>query len=147
MRDSRQDRHRGEAGTSRLLSSLQWVAVLATVSALAACDSGPSGPGTLPATVVPAAGQELGAVVLAVTGSNVSGFSPSGSTRLFSARVSQTGTYRVVLVNTAPGTMVFGVDVDDVSAEPPVVSIVQGVDAENRRLVSLLGLNVTFERP
>ncbi len=122
------------------------VAAFVALTALA-CDSGPSGPGTLPAIVVPAAGQDLGAVVLAVTGSFVTGFSPSGSTRLFSARVSQTGTYRVVLVNTAPGDMVFGVDVEDVSAAPPVVSIVQGVDAENRRLVSLLGLSVTFERP
>ena len=122
------------------------VAAFVALTALA-CDSGPSGPGTLPAIVVPAAGQDLGAVVLAVT--------EFLRYRIFSIRL-DASLLRASLAdgNVSRGSREHG---------PRGHGLRSGrrrclcgtacrvyrarVDAENRRLVSLLGLSVTFERP
>lgn len=100
----------------------------------AACDSGPSGPGTLKATVVTS--QPMGAVVLELTGGGVTGFESQGSTLAYGAAVvNQTDKYRVVLVSPDGGEMRFGIQVTDVGAARPAVTAVSAATVDNKRLV------------
>ncbi len=118
---------------------------LALAVLAAACDSGPSGPGTLDA-VIPANGLSVGAAVVTVTGPSVRGISAAGATRVYSSPVGQANTYRVVLVNEAPGDLLFGVEVDDVGADFPTASILEVVDGTNQAFPAIGGFTVRFER-
>lgn len=90
---------------------------------LAACDSGPSGPGTLSATV--SGPQALGAVLLEVTGLSVGGFVGQGDTRVYGAELSAVdGKHRVLVVG-AGGTLRFGIKVDDLGAAAPVIVVMK----------------------
>lgn len=103
--------------------------VLALLVAVAACDSGPSGPGTL--TVV-ATGASLGGVVLEVEGTGIRSFEGRGSTRVYSAPVEgRAGVHRVILVGPEPGDLPFEMQVDDVGMEGPVITVLQAARGDN----------------
>lgn len=103
--------------------------------ALASCDSGPTGPGTLSATV--SGPQALGAALVEVIGPGVRGFSDQGGCRSFGAEVSSaTGTHRVLVVCSSGGTLQLGIDVDDVSAEPPTATVLQSASPANVVILS-----------
>ncbi|MSR21078.1 MAG: hypothetical protein EXR91_08875 [Gemmatimonadetes bacterium] len=122
---------------SRLLAGL-------SVLVLAACDLGPSGPGTVTGSVT--GNPALGAVVLDVTWPGVVGFEGRGSTQVYSAAV--TGSpdrHRVVLVSPTGGDLPFAIAVDDVYLETPVATVVEAVGTDNLAL-SVGGLRVVLER-
>ena len=105
------------------------VMALAALLATAACDSGPSGPGSL---VGVASGTSLGGVVLEVEGAGIRGFTARGATRLYSAPVAgRDGVHRVILVSPEPGDLPFEVEVDDVGMEGPVVTVVSAARGDN----------------
>lgn len=111
----------------------RWTAAALAVASLlsaAGCDSGPSGPGMLTVTVdAPAA---LGAVTLDVVGSGVTGFEGVGSTEAYGTVVSaRQNRHRVVLVDPVGGQLRFSVRVEDVRAEPPVMSVVGAAGTDN----------------
>ena len=117
---------------------------LAVASLLAACDSGPSGPGTLSATV--SGPTPLGAVVLEVTGLGVTGFVGQGDTRVYGAEVSAVeGKHRVVAVS-AVGTVRVGIQVLDLGAEPPVVVVLQSANPGNLVILNT-GVTVVIAEP
>lgn len=117
----------------------------AAVLALAGCDLfGPSGPGVLDATLT--AERALGAVVLEVTGPSVTGFVGQGTTRAYGALVStpEVGRHRLVLVGEDGGPMRFGIEVDDLALDPPVVTVITAADVNNRPTVAT-GVTVRVE--
>ena len=115
-----------------------------SVLVLAACDLGPSGPGTIAGSVTGNA--TLGAVVLDVTWPGVVGFEGRGSTQVYSAAVAGSPErYRVVLVSPSGGDLPFAILVDDAYLESPVVTVVEAVGSDNLSL-SIGGLRVVLER-
>lgn len=122
---------------------------LATLAALAlttlaACDTGPDGPGTVAGTVTGASG--LGAVVLEVDWAGIQGFEGQGSTQVYSAPVAAApNRYRVILVGPAGGDLTFGIRVDDVYLEGPVVTVVEAAGSDDLPL-DVGGLRVLLER-
>lgn len=121
------------------------VALLAAAGLLAAaaCDSGPSGPGTLTAF---ASGPDIGGAVLQVEGSGIRGFDARGSTRLYSGAVAgQAGTHRVIVVTPTPGEMAFDIEVDDLGLADPVVTVVSAANGDDL-VVSASHVAVRIER-
>lgn len=113
------------------------------VLALAACDSGPSGPGALEGT---ATGASLGVALLEVEGAGINGFEGRGSTQVYSAAVpGRTGVYRVIVLDRAGGSLGFAVDVDDRGMEGPVVTVIQAADTDNVPM-SAGGVSVSIVR-
>lgn len=114
---------------------------------LGACDSGPSGPGTVQARVT---GGETpaGAAVVEVTGKGIRGFEAAGGTRVYSGALSEgSNVYRVVLVNGADaGELRFGIRVDDRGAELPSAAVVIAADTANRPIGTPADLAVHIER-
>jgi hypothetical protein len=109
--------------------ALTSVAALA-LAGLSACDSGPDGPGTVSGTVTGPA--DLGAVVLDVIWAGVQGFEGHGSTQVYSAAVEgEPKHHRVILVGPTGGSLSFGILVDDVYLEGPVVTVVEAVATDN----------------
>jgi hypothetical protein len=126
-----------------LRRSLQ-AALLLGVATLAACDSLPSGPGTVAGTVTGDA--SLGAVVLDVTWAGIQGFQGAGSTQAYSAPVAdERRRFRLVLIDPVGGDLHFAIDVDDVYLEGPVVTVVSAADTNNQPM-SVDGLKVSLER-
>lgn len=122
---------------------IAWLLAGAALLLAAACESGPSGPGTLTGTVVSPNGPEGAAVVL-VTGKGLGAVGGAGATRAFSHL---NGTQlRVVLVNTTPGVLRFTVAVPDVGAPPPAATVLQVVDGANAPRPVLTGYRVEFSR-
>ena len=122
---------------SRLLACMSGLA-------LAACDLGPSGPGTVSGSVTGNAA--LGAVVLDVTWPGVVGFDGRGSTQVYSAPVADSpDRYRVVLVGPTGGNLPFAIAVDDAYLQSPVVTVVEAAGIDNLPL-SVAGLRVVLER-
>ena len=118
--------------------------VAALVLALAACDSGPSGPGTIDAVVE--SPQALGAVVLEFAGVGIEGFEAQGSTQAYSARLSGAEPkWRVVLVSPDGGSLRFGIQVTDRRSVQPVVTAVTAATPSNIP-VTPGGLQVRLER-
>lgn len=106
----------------------------AAVLLLAGCDSGPSGPGTV---TVFATGPSLAGAVLEVQGSGIRGFEARGSARVYSAAVeARPGTHRVIVISPEPGELVLDVDVADLGADGPTVTVVSAADGENRAMRS-----------
>ena len=122
---------------------LSLVATLAL--ALAACDSGPSGPGDLLGRVE-TPGPVLGGAVLEVVGKGVTGFSGSGGTQVFSAATGGEATYRIVLLAQTPGQLQFRVAVQDRGAKKPAVSVVSVVSGGNVPLPATADYRVRFSR-
>lgn len=112
---------------------------------VAACgDSGPSGPGSLQATVE-SGSIPVGAVVLTIEGMGVTGFSPQGTTRVFSNRLSAT-THRVVVVCGTPGSVPFLINVEDVGATLPAVTVTEAVSGDNQGIANISGISVSVSR-
>lgn len=100
------------------------------IFALAACDSGPKGPGTLVATV--SAGGALGAVTLEVVGPGVTGFEGVGGTHAYGTVVSaRQNRHRVVLADPVGGTLQVAIAVQDVRADAPTVTVVAAAGTDN----------------
>ena len=113
------------------------------ILSLAGCDFGPSGPGTLAGTVVGTI--PLGAVVLEVTGVGITGFTGQGDTQAYGALVSESaGRHRVILVDRAGGQIQFGIRVDDLGAERPVIRVLSAASPENA-VLSTVGIEVQIE--
>ncbi len=112
---------------------------------LAGCDLfGPSGPGVLNATLTSSG--ELGAVVLEVTGLSITGFAAQGDARVYGARLSEVdGLHRVVLISPTGGPMQFGIEVDDLGADPPLVTVLTAVNTKNFTTAAT-GIEVRVER-
>jgi len=113
--------------------------------ALAACDSGPEGPGVLVARVT--SPQPLGAVVLELTGAGITGFEARGTTQVFGAVGSgATPKHRVILVSPAGATEIpFGIAFTDRSGRMPSVVAVAASSPSNVP-VAAGGLKVRIER-
>lgn len=110
-------------------AALRAIALLAVLG-LPACDTGPDGPGTVSGTVTGAA--DVGAVVLDVIWKGVQGFEGQRSTQVYSAAVAgEEGRYRVILVGPTGGDLSFGIVVDDVYLEGPVVTLVEATGSDN----------------
>ncbi|MFQ5535819.1 MAG: hypothetical protein ACE5GJ_00070 [Gemmatimonadota bacterium] len=109
-----------------------------------ACDSGPSGPGTLNARVE--GPPTLGAAVIEVTGGGIQGFEDQGDTRVYGAMVSEVeNRYRVVVISPEGGTIRFGIRVDDVGADLPSASVVTTASTDNLPALGT-GVSVKIER-
>lgn len=105
------------------------VALLAGVGVWA-CDTGPSGPGTIRGTVV--GDESLGAVVLEVRGRGIEGFEGLDDTRAYGAMVAGAdGRHRVILVSPTGGDIRFGMRVQDVGMFPPAVIVVSATGTDN----------------
>ena len=110
--------------------TIAWVCI----GALAACDFGPSGPGTLVGRV---SADAVGAVVLEVEGRGIQGFSGRGSTQVYSAPLPERPTvHRVILMASEGGELSFEVRVDDRGMDGPFISVVQAAGADNSMLPS-----------
>ncbi len=108
-----------------------------------ACDSGPSGPGTLVASVY---GDALGGVVLEVTGAGIRGFEGLGDTRVYAAPVAgKPGTHRVLLIHPEGGELRFEIQVEDLDLDDPVVRVVSAAGADNGPRLNA-GIEVLIER-
>lgn len=115
-----------------------------TAAALSACDSGPDGPGTVAGTVTGAS--DLGAAVLDVVWMGVQGFEGQGSTQVYAAPVAgEENRYRVILVGPTGGDLRFGIRVDDLYLEGPVVTVVEAATAANLAL-PVTDVRVLLER-
>ena len=120
------------------------MAAAVTGLALAACDLGPSGPGTIDGTVTGHGG--LGAAVLDVTWPGVVGFAGRGSTQVYSGAVAGfPNRHRVVLVSPSGGDLPFAITVDDAYLQSPVVTVVEAAGTDNMPL-SVGGLRVVLAR-
>jgi len=119
--------------------------LLAALSPLAACDSGPSGPGEFTAVVTAPSGG-VGAVILQVQGQGIQGFVGAGATEVLSNPTGGEGTFRVVAVNEGTGTLQFTVRVQDRGAELPTASVISVAGTDNQMVASVTGYRVRFER-
>lgn len=123
------------------------VFALACAAALAACDSGPEGPGTLSATVV--SDLPLGAVVLEFTGGTIEGFEGRGDTRVYDAELSSPAgstdrRHRVILLSPTGGELRFGIRVTDLGAPRPTVTALSAASTANARMVAS-GLQIRID--
>lgn len=115
-----------------------------TVVALAACETGPHGPHTVNGTVVGTA--DLAAAVLDVTWPGILGFEGQGSTQVYSAPVTgEADRYRVILVAPAGGNLRFGIQVDGVYLQGPVVTVVEAAGSDDLPR-SVADMQVLLER-
>ena len=113
------------------------------VVAAAACE--PSGPGPLGGVVE--GPLPLGAVVLEIRGTGITGFEGAGDTRTFADPADpRASNQRVVVVGSAAGELRFRVHVEDVSGLLPTATALSAVDANNRPIESLAGIFVQISR-
>ena len=113
----------------RRASLLSWTTVLVLVS-LAGCDWGPKGPGVIEGTII--SPTTLGAVVLEVEGMGIRGFVGKGDTQAYGSAVSSVGgRRRVVLVSRSGSSIQFGIEVEDLSAESPIATVIDAAGADN----------------
>lgn len=134
--------------------------VLALVAALAAAcgDEGPSGPGTLRATVVPPEARDEGAAVVELRSEVLTGLRAAGETRVFHAPLPPAGggdaggggdapaePVRVVVVHPGGGPLEFLAEVSDLGAPRPRATIETLVDASNELRPAVAGYSVRFE--
>ena len=117
---------------------------LACLLVASACDLGPKGPGELTGRVT-SGPIPVGAIVLEFAGAGITGFSETGSTRLF-FRENSPGQFRVLMVTPAPGEMSFQIQVQDVDAPFPSVTTVQAVGGDNGGIANLTGIKVEVRR-
>lgn len=107
---------------------------MAAVMAIAACDSGPSGPGAI---VGRASADALGAVVLEVQGRGIRDFSGRGSTQVYWAPVpDRANVHRVILIAAEGGELVFEITVDDRAMDDPVVAVLEAARTDNSTMLA-----------
>jgi len=121
----------------------RWYVAVALALTVAACDSGPKGPGSLTGTVT---GAPFGGVVLSVDGAGIEAFDGLGNTRAYGAPLlSAPDRHRVVLVDPAGGTLRFEIRVQDLGMEDPVITVLVATDTDNA-MISTGAAVVTIER-
>lgn len=133
---------KGATSARRPVRTLAALALAASV-ALAGCgDDDPSGPGALDGRV--SATVDLGAVVLSVEdgdGTAPGTVSGAGDTRAFVGPASA-GSRRVILVGEGSGELRFSIDVEDVGAPQPSVTVVSAVDTSNEDVAAVSTIDV-----
>lgn len=117
--------------------------LLALLALLAACDSGPKGPGFLTGAVEGPA--SLGAVQLEVSGAGIVGFEGAGTTRVFSAPLGEDA-HRVVLVGETAGDLRFRIEVTDRRSAPPSATVLSASDEADLPVSSLQPFRVRIAR-
>ena len=118
------------------------VAVCAAL-AIAGCDSGPSGPGSLTASL---SGEDLGGILMEVRGEGVLGFDGLGDTQVYSAKVAQLQrTHRVVAINPGVGPLRVEIRLADLDVADPVISVVGASTLDDEKRL-LGGIEVRIER-
>lgn len=123
--------------------STRFVLAIFAALAVAACDSGPAGPGELEGRVSAPA---LGVALLEVEGAGINGFSGRGTTQVYSAPLQgRPGVHRVIVLDRAGGELGFAIDVDDRGMEGPVVTVIQAADTGNLPM-SAGGVRVSLVR-
>ncbi len=129
---------------SRSAESFRWLLVaVAGAVFLAACDTGPSGPGTL---LGRASAESLGGVVIEVVGVGIQGFSARGTTQIYASDVpGRSDTHRVILIDPVGGDLGFEIEVDDRGMEGPVISVIQATDTDNAT-VPVSSVELSLER-
>lgn len=115
----------------------------AALTVLAACDSGPSGPGSILAR---ASAPSLGGVLLEVEGRGIRGFSARGTTQVYSAAVPGGGErHRVLLIDPVGGEIGFDIEVEDLGMDGPVIRVIQATRTDNA-MISTGSVVVSIER-
>lgn len=109
---------------------------------LVACDSGPSGPGTLVASVQ---GDALGGVVLEVRGRGILGFEGLSSTQVYAAPIAGSDAHRVMLIHPSAGDLRFEIQVEDAGMDDPEIHVVSAAGLDNASLLNA-GIEVRIER-
>lgn len=113
------------------LGSLGLVIALAAAASVAACESGPSGPGSVEATVE-SPRRIAGGVVVEVRGAGIRGFTAASPLQLFWAPQSEPGAFRVVLINPGDAApLTFQIQVDDLGADPPTGQVIEATALTN----------------
>ena len=108
-----------------------------------ACDSGPSGPGTLVASVT---GSSLGGVVLEVRGPGILGFEGLDNTQVYAAPLAQVAdAYRVLLIDPEGGELRFEIQVEDVGMGDPIMQVVSAAGVDNLTRLAA-GIETRVER-
>ena len=126
----------------RLRGVLPFAAALCLVG-IGACDSGPSGPGSLMGRVT---GESLGGVVLEVVGAGIVGFEGRGDTQAYGAPMARPeNTHRVILIDPQGGELLFEIQVDDVAMDGPVMTVLSATGVDNA-LQLLASVEVRVER-
>jgi hypothetical protein len=131
------------------MSARRWTRLLGltlVVGALASCSDDPSGPGTVTLTVrgsVP-----LGAAVVELRGAGVQGVRPLASGWVVVDRVAgEAGEVRrLAIVQTQPGTLSVEVDLADLGADFPSLTVLGASDANDLPRPSLGGVRASFQR-
>jgi type IV pilus biogenesis protein CpaD/CtpE len=125
-----------------MIVRLRTLALALTVS-LAACDSGPKGPGSLTAR---ATGDSLGGVVLRVEGTGITGFTGRGTTQVYWSSVpDKVNTHRVILIDAQGEELDFDIVVEDRAMEGPVITVLQAALTDNTGASAAVA-TVTIER-
>lgn len=125
---------------------LTGIIVLLGVLTVAGCSDDIGGPGELIGTVH-TPGPILGGAVMEVVGKGITGFSGSGSTRVFSAPSGAEDTFRVVLLSSSgAGSLQFRVTVEDLGAKKPSVSLINLTSSQNLPLPATSDYSVSFSR-
>ena len=110
---------------------------------VAGCDSGPSGPGALVATVT---GESLGGVALQIEGAGIRGFEGLGETQVYAAPLAATpNAFRVLLVAPRGDELRFEIQVDDVAMDDPIMTVVSAAGIDNLTLLTA-GIVTRIER-
>ena len=125
-----------------LRNALATVALFGSLM-LAACDSGPSGPGTLIASVT---GSSLGGVVLEITGVGIRGFEGLDNTQVYAAPLAGSpNAHRVLLIDAEGGDLRFEIQVEDIGMNDPVMHVVSAAGVDNLTQLAA-GIDVRVER-
>ena len=122
------------------------IAGLAVLVALAAgCDSGPSGPGDLTASIR-SPDASFGGAVLEIVATGVESFSGAGGTKVFWALQDDPVVYRVVVIGEGGGELNFSISVQDRASRTPRASVVSLVDLNNQPILVTQDYEVKFTR-
>lgn len=114
---------------------------------LAGCESRPSGPGTVEASLRLAEGGSPGSAFLVVQGTGLLGVEGTGGTRVWTSPATDGGTdLRVLVMDPDPeGEMTFRVELSDVRTLP-TVTVLQLANRDNVQLPGSTETQVTFDR-
>jgi hypothetical protein len=124
-------------------STIRAAFVALLLAAVAACDSGPSGPGALTVTVE---SDGLGGALLEVTGPGIIGFQGLGDTRVYDAELAGTpDAHRVLLVDPTGGQLRFEIEVEDIGMDDPVLTVVSAAGVDNQARLNA-GIVTRIER-
>lgn len=119
------------SGVRRAAGLIRTGCVATALVAGVACESSPSGPGTLGVTIESTT-LTAAAVVLEVRGVGIRGFTSTNPTQLFWAPATAPGSFKVVLVNPGPAIpLTFNIQVDDLGAAAPTGDVIEATSVTN----------------